>query len=55
MIRREGLTQPFQGGQPDQEVAEMVELQDEEPPAARLLECELMNRDRSPGTCDDLG
>jgi hypothetical protein len=33
----------------------MVELQDEEPPAARFLECELMNRDRSPGTCDDLG
>jgi hypothetical protein len=55
VIRREGLAQPLQGGQPDQEVTVMVELQDEQPPAAPPLECELIYRDGSARTCDNLG
>ena len=33
----------------------MVELQDEQPPAAPPLECELIDRDGSPRTGDDFG
>src|SRR5271155_3769565 len=55
VIRRKSFAQPFQGGQSDQEIAVMVELQDEQAPPAPPLEGELIDRDGSPRTCDEFG
>ena len=55
MIRAKGASKLLQSGQADQEVAVVIQLHDEQPPAAPLFEREMIDSDGTARTGEDFG